>query len=61
MTFRYADSFCTDCGPWKKVHFKRKIAMPAHVLLRAVETGDVVALADYNVRREGPLTLTVTT
>jgi hypothetical protein len=52
--------FCTDCSTWKTVHFKRKVAMPAHVLLRAVETGDVVPLADYNVSMEGPLTLTVT-
>ena len=52
--------FCTVCQTWKKEHFQRQVNIPPHVLVRAVESGDIVPLADYDMRRPGPWKVTVT-
>jgi hypothetical protein len=52
--------FCTACNSWKTVHFQRRVYIPVNVLVPAVQRGDVVPLAEFDMRRDGPLTVTVT-
>jgi hypothetical protein len=57
---RASQPFCAPCGSWKKVRLQRRLGVPAHILYRAVQTGDVMPLAELDLTREGPMRLTVT-
>jgi len=52
--------FCGECRTWKVKRMSRKLDLAPEKLLRAIRTGDIVPLADYDLSRDrGLLVLNV--